>query len=211
MSRADSARRVRATPAAQHPSRRRAFGFTLIEVLVAMAVFSVLAVIAYKGVERMTLTKQALDVENRRWRDLTLVMGRFEEDLGQVVNRPWRDEGGLTQPALRGGAGGVDSNGAQLELVRFDGGRLIHLGYRLREGRLEMLLWDSLDLAPRTEPQVLKLLDGVERIDLRFLDMGGQWQLSWPQGSYAYQLPRGVEVKLTLANGHTLQRLVALP
>ncbi|MFC4159565.1 type II secretion system minor pseudopilin GspJ [Chitinimonas lacunae] len=190
---------------------RRNRGFTLIELLVAMAVFSVLAVVAYKGVERMALTKQALDADNRRWRELTLVMGRFEEDIGQVANRHWRDEGGLTQPPLRGAAGGVDANGAQLELVRFDGGKLVHLGYRLRQGRLEMLLWDSLDLAPRTEPQVLKLLDGVERMDLRFFDDRGQWQLSWPQGVSARTPPRAVEVKLTLSDGRTVQRLVALP
>ncbi|GAB3248392.1 GspJ family type II secretion system protein [Chitinimonas naiadis] len=186
-------------------------GFTLIEILVALAVFSVLAVIAYQGVARLANAKQVMDADNRKWRELTVALARFDDDFAQVANRPWRDEGGTTQSAVRGAAGALDANGAQLELVRYDGERLTHLGYRLRDGHLELLLWNALDLAPRSSPTALAMLDKVKTFSLRFLDGAGQWQLSWPQGAEAAQLPRGVEVTITLESGETVTRLFALP
>jgi general secretion pathway protein J len=128
-------------------------GFTLIEILVALAVFSVLAIIAYQGVARMATVKQTLDADNRKWRELTTTLARLEEDLSQVADRPYRDEGGTTQPGFRGSAGALDANGAQMELLRFDGDKLIHLGYRYKQGKLELLLWNGLDLAPRSLPR----------------------------------------------------------
>lgn len=189
----------------------RAKGFTLIEILIALAVFSVMAVIAYKGIANLVTAKQVMDADNRKWRELTVAMARFDDDFAQVANRPWRDEGGTTQAAIRGAAGALDANGAQLELVRFDGERLTHLGYRLREGKLELMLWNALDLAPRSSPIALPMLDHVKTFSLRFLDAAGQWQLSWPQGSQAAQLPRGVELTLALESGETVTRLFALP
>ncbi|PHV11717.1 type II secretion system minor pseudopilin GspJ [Chitinimonas sp. BJB300] len=192
-------------------SLRREGGFTLIEILIALAVFSVLAVIAYQGVARMATTKLVLDADNRKWRELTVALARFDEDFSQVANRQWMDEGGIAQSPVRGSAGSIDANGAQLELVRFDAGQLIHLGYRLREGTLELLLWPSLDLAPRSAPTALPLLEKVSQFQVRFLDDNTQWQLAWPQGSKNDKLPRGVEMVLTLQSGEIITRLFILP
>lgn len=189
----------------------RSAGFTLFEVLIALAIFAILAVVAYRGLAQMTTAKQALDADTRKWRDLTLVLGRFDEDLSQVAARPWRDDGGVSRPPLRGGAAPIDNNGAKLELVRFDSERFVHLGYRLREERLEMLMWGDLDQAPRSQPQVLLLLDGVRDFSVRFLDNSGQWQLTWPPGGNPNLPPRGVELAMTLRGGDTITRLVALP
>jgi general secretion pathway protein J len=189
---------------------RRA-GFTLIEILIALAVFSVLAVIAYRGIDQMVRARQVMDADNRQWRDLALVMGRFEEDLSQAANRPWRDEGGVTQEAVRGGVAPIDYNGAQLEVVRFDEQRLMRIGYRLQGTRLQLLIWDALDLAPRAQPKAYTLLEGVTRFQVRFVDPNGEWQPNWPQAAFRGRNPRGVEVSLTLSGGRTVTRLVVLP
>lgn len=186
-------------------------GFTLIEILIALAVFTVLSLIAYQGVARMATVKQTLDADNRKWRDLTTALARMEEDLSQVADRPWRDEGGTTQPGFRASAGALDANGAQLELVRFDADKLIHLGYRYRNKQLELLLWNGLDLAPRSAPTALPLLDHVAQFSLRYLDKNAQWQLAWPQSVTDLHPPRGVEVTLTLESGESVTRLYALP
>lgn len=186
-------------------------GFTLFEVLIALVIFAIMAVVAYRGLAQMTGAKQILDADTRKWRDLTLVLGRFDEDLSQVAARAWRDDGGVSRPPLRGGGAALDNNGAQLELVRFDSERFVHLGYRLQQGRLEMLMWGDIDQAPRTQPQVLLLQDGVREFGVRFLDNSGQWQLTWPPGGNPNLLPRGVELSMTLSGGDTITRLVALP
>ena len=196
---------------ADRTRRGRHLGFTLIEILIALAVFSVLAIIAYRGVARMATVKLALDADNRKWRELTVALARMDDDFSQVAARPYRDEGGTAQPSVRGSAGAIDANGAQIELIRFDSGKLVHLGYRLKDTHLELLLWNTLDLAPRTAPTALPLLDHVTKFDLRYLDRNGQWQLAWSQTPQVNQVPRAVEVTLSLESGETVTRLFLLP
>lgn len=186
-------------------------GFTLVEILIALVIFSIMVLMAFRGLSTMATVKQTLEADNRKWRELTTTLARMDEDVSQVVDRPWRDEGGTTQPSFRGGAGVLDGNGAQLEMVRFDGGKLIHLGYRLKQGRLELLLWSQLDLAPRSQPTALPLLDHVAKFDTRYIDRTGALQLTWPQSASNLQPPRGVEVTLALESGESITRLYVLP
>jgi general secretion pathway protein J len=188
-----------------------AAGFTLIEILIALAVFAVVAVMAYQGVARMAMVKQTLDADNRKWRDIAVAMARMDDDFSHTVDRSYRDAGGVQQASFRGSAGPIDIDGAQLELVRLDTNRLVHLGYRLNKNKLELLLWDTLDLGPRAVPTALPLLDHVASLSFRFVDKAGQWQLSWPQSITLQQPPRGVEVKMVLESGETITRMFALP
>jgi general secretion pathway protein J len=193
------------------PIRKVSRGFTLIEILVALAVFSVVAIMAYRGVARITVVKQTLDTDNRKWRDIAVAMSRMEDDFTHVADRSYRDAGGVTQASFRGSAGPLDADGAQLEFVRFDGNRLVHIGYRLNKGTLELMLWDALDLAPRSVPTALPLLEHVQSFDVRFVDKAGAWQLAWPVAANAPQPPRGTEVAMKLESGETITRLFLLP
>lgn len=80
------------------PSR----GFTLIEVLIALAITAFVAAVAYRslsaamlGVERTRATADRTYEINRAW----MIISR---DLNQFVARPIRDEFGQEEPALTG-------------------------------------------------------------------------------------------------------------
>ncbi|WP_051711470.1 type II secretion system minor pseudopilin GspJ [Andreprevotia chitinilytica] len=195
--------------------RSRARGFTLIEVLVALMVFAVVALIAYQGLSRIVEIKTRLDEEAHRWRELSLVLDRIEEDVSQAVNRPWRNTGGITQPAVRGGGQLAQAGYPALELVRVVRDRdPYHVAYRLHEGRLEMLLWDSLDLAPRAQPRTFLLLPKVERFEVYFLDGNNAWQSDWPPtvGNMVNSvMPRAIKVVLARAGEAQVERVYALP
>jgi general secretion pathway protein J len=187
-------------------------GFTLLEILIALAVFSVVTLISYKGLESVAQTRTALDVEAKRWRDLSLVFDRMEEDVSQAVDRPWRDQGGVEQPAMRGTNKPERKDDQPLELIRLDRNRdAFHVAYRLNNGRLELLLWNALDLGPREEPQVHVLLENIRGFEATFLDAASQWQPSWPPAGNNKVPPRGVKVKLTLGDDTTVQRIYTLP
>ncbi|MCY1533002.1 type II secretion system protein J [compost metagenome] len=73
-----------------------------------------------------------------------------------------------------------------------------------------------LDQAQDSQPQVQQALDGVTRLQLRYLDGDGNWQSSWPpsQGSGEEQLkelPRAIELILEHRHYGELRRLLRLP
>lgn len=87
----------------------------------------------------------------------------------------------------------------------------IRLGYRLRDSRLELLIWPVLDRAPSSAPEIYTLLDGVGNLRFRHLDANGIWQDSWPMAGGNDMLPRAVEIEVTFSDGLMLHRVFALP
>jgi general secretion pathway protein J len=192
-------------------------GFTLVEVLVALTIFALMSMLAYRGLNSMLGTRAHLAEDNRRWRDLALTLAQLEQDLGQAVNRPVRDSGGLLQPALLGNPQ-ARADEAQLSVSRMGSAWQTGVaadvqrhGYRLHNGTLEQLVWPVLDQAPLSAPAVYPLLDRVSRFELRYLDAAGNWQPSWPLPGAAAVLPAALEVVVELDGGISVTRVFALP
>ncbi len=200
------------------PKRRAAAaGFTLLELLVALIVFAIMSAIAYGGLNRIFAVRERIDAENRKWRELTLVFGRLEEDIGQAVNRTYLDSFGTRKSALIGHAQLVGVDDANLSLIRMGAGGstgvaadMSHVGYRLREGRLELMQWPALDLPPRAVPTVHVLMQEVQAFELAFMNEKGVWEDKWEPDASASVLPRAVQISLTLAGGTRVKRVVAL-
>lgn len=177
-------------------------GFTLLEILVALAVFAVVGAVAYRGLDRMTRTKAHLDQEMRFWRELGQVFDRMEGDFVQIAPRSDLLPSGILRPPLRSASGPDD---ALLALTRFDGQREpVQLAYRLEGQQLELQLGTGATL--KTYP----LLDGVERCSFAFLGETAVWQSQWP-GTQTQARPRGIRVQLTLAGHGEFERVFALP
>ena len=193
-------------------------GFTLVEMLVALTIFALMSVLAYRGLTAVLETREHLTEDNRRWRDIALTLAQLEQDLNMVVDRPVRDSGDLPQPALLGDPNAIGANAAQLSLSRMGmawqtgvPADVQRHGYRLASGTLEQLVWPVLDQAPHSVPEVHALLDGVRRFELRYLDGTGNWQPRWPLPGVAATLPAAVEVVLELEPGGRITRVFALP
>jgi general secretion pathway protein J len=61
-------------------------GFTLIELLVAITVLSIVALIAWRGLDSLVSTRERLEPEADEVRALLTVFGQMERDIGQVPN-----------------------------------------------------------------------------------------------------------------------------
>jgi len=70
-----------------------------------------------------------------------------------------------------------------------------------------------LDRAQDSEPLDRDLLEGVESLELRWLDADGDWQPQWPPPNVPENagLPRAAEVELRLADRGELRWLFRLP
>ncbi|WP_059417566.1 type II secretion system minor pseudopilin GspJ [Sulfuricella sp. T08] len=191
-------------------------GFTLVELLVALAIFSVMSVVAYRGLNAVLETREHLMADNRKWRELAVFFAQMKESVTNAVDRPVRDSGDLLAPSFLGKPDVVGENDAQLIFTRmgFSGqqgslGDLQRFGYRLRDRNIELLVWPVLDQAPHTRPTVSIALGHVSSFVVRYLDDKGVWQAKWPVIGQNDVLPRAVEVRLGLVSGEQVTRVFA--
>jgi general secretion pathway protein J len=194
--------------------RPRARGFTLIEALVAIAILALVASIAWRATAAMTDGEVRLAAESARWQRLDALLVRLEADMRRAVPRSAR-HGSAVEPAWvaapSDGAGDTALVFTRAGPDDFDepgsGGQRV--GYRLRDGRIEVLYWPRLDNAPGAEPATYALVDGVARFRVLQLDASDRWSDRWPLFD-ASAMPRGVRVEITLADGGVVERWLAL-
>ena len=187
--------------------RCREAGLTLVEVLVALFILAVLAVLSWRTVAAMTDTRQRLDDSGRRFERLVAAVELIEQDLGFVVEAAgeFRGDGGEggrfgELRFLRGGSAYREPAEA--------GQRRI--GYRLHAGRLEKLVYPDVWMVA-TEPDARVILDaGLRGLYFRFRDRAGNWRPVWPAEATT-GLPRAVEARFLLAEGGEISRVFLLP
>ena len=189
-------------------------GFTLLELLAAIAVLVVLGALGFRGLSSVLEAEARLQAETRRWDDLALLFSQISEDVTMAVERPVRGSAGRTSPALSLQAS-TDSSQPQLVLTRLGVGEGSaaqsaprRVGYRLREGKLEYLVWPSPDGMPGVPPAAYVALEQVTSVYWEALNADGHWVNAWPTGSVA--LPRAVSLRLALADGGEVTRILAL-
>jgi general secretion pathway protein J len=200
-------------------SRDRQRAFTLVELLVALAIFALMSAFAYRGLTAMLDSREALGQESRKWRDVALFVGRLERDLAAVL--PRRATGASGTPlaalssALDAGSGpdGIALTRAGSPLMENALAAPQRVAYRLVEGRIERLAWAGADAAPRDAPAGVPILSRVSALEFRFLDPRSlEWRPGWGlPGNAQEPLPAAVEVALTLASGERIVRLFDLP
>ncbi|AHL73703.1 general secretion pathway protein GspJ [Stutzerimonas stutzeri] len=206
--------------------RRAVAGFTLLELLIAIALFALLGLATYRMLEAVLRSDEVVRAQETELRQLGRAVWRFEQDLVQAVPRPVRDGYGDEQNAVIGQLSSAEG-GASLELTR-SGWRnptgmrrsnLQRVRWRLAGENLERLYWVVLDRDVDSEPRVQRVLEGVTELRLRYLDAENAWHEEWPPFDFgrgnpdeqARRLPVAVEVSFDHQRYGTITRLLRLP
>ncbi len=194
-------------------------GFTLLELLVAIGIFALLAAMGYGGLNNVMTARKITTQHAERLSQLQMTFLWLGRDIEQTVDRSIRDEYAEVQPAVLG----VETGRYQLELThtgwRNPAGRkrsnLQRVAYGLRNGNLLRVYWSVLDRAQDSQPLESVLLDGVEKLELRFLNQQNQWQDSWPSNQLGAPVsttpPKAVEVTLETKAEGRITRLFRVP
>lgn len=159
-------------------------GFTLLELLIALAIFSILSTMAYSGLRTVLDTRERMTIQANRIGQLQTAFLFFEKDLEQAVGRSARDVYGQAQAAMQGGQFGATA----LEFTRAGyrnptgaaRSQLQRVAYRIDEEKLIRVTWSMLDQPNTPKPLERELLTKVKKVTFRYLDGNGQWQDSWP-------------------------------
>ncbi len=197
--------------------RRADGGFTLVEILTALAIFGVIGVIAVRIVAGMIDLGSATRAHAEALADLQRAMGIVERDIEQLTQRTIRDELGDPLPAV------IVTGVSLLELTRMGWqnplraprAELQRVAYVLRDDKLVRLFWPVLDRAPDTKPVAQLLLDGVTDVQFAAFDENGEKHGHWPlppESEDADELRlAAMEMHLSLESHGLIQRLWLVP
>ena len=194
--------------------------FTLIEVLVAFAIFGILAAFAYGALSQTLLSAEILGERMDRLQAIQKSVRYLSHDFLQLAPRPVRQElGDSFDPALL-----TDfSSEFALELthggwsnpVALPRGTLQRSAYRLEDDELVRYYWTVLDRTLSNEAIGVTILDGVESLLFRYLLDSGDWIEQWqpptlPGPLGLRQRPRAVEIVLTLQDEGEIRRIIEI-
>lgn len=194
-------------------------GFTLVEVLVAVFIFAIMAVIAYGGYSNSSFQAEISRAQMKRLEELQTAIRLFTQDFEQLAPRPVRDVLGQSYlPALSADRRSADSLVALTRAgwsnpAGLQRSTLQRVQYVLEEGTLRREHWPVLDVTLADEPIKRDLITKVEEVNLRFMDGAKQWHEQWPPpgGPSAGQdrsRPLAVEVTITLDDFGEVTRLI---
>lgn len=195
-------------------------GFTLIEVLVAMAIFGVLTILAYSALGQTLSNADMLNARMDRLQAVQRTMRYLSNDLGNASPRPIRSElGDSYLPAV------MVSASNQFALAVTHGGWSNPAGlarstqqrsvYLLEDGKLFRVYYTVLDATYTNNAISTEILDGVESLEFRLFQDNGEATIQWPplggqSGSALSLRPRAVEIILTLEGEGEIRRLIEI-
>ncbi len=174
-------------------------GFTLVEMLVALAIFSLISVAGVALLQSASSTQLAV---KDRLGDLganTRAVAVLEADLAQAVARPVRTISAGSTPAFA--SGGAETPGQLFAFTRMgwsnldDAPRseLQRVAYAVEGGNLQRVGWSMPD-GGKAQPSTM--LAEVASATARFRDREGNWRSDW-DASDPLAIPRAIELTIT--------------
>lgn len=174
----------------------RQSGFTLLELVIAMAIFALLGLASWGLFDGVVRAQQGTTAHEREFRRLQRAVAMIERDLLQSTEAPV-----VLQPT-----------GLQLQRSHWrnplDQPRSERqtLTYRLDNG----VLWRESQGEGTPILQRQKLLDDVRDVSWRLFDRHSGWRNEWPSGRDA-NAPLAVELQLSAGRFEAIRRVLLLP
>lgn len=175
-------------------------GFTLLEILVALSIFSVIATMGYSGLNKILKLQERQEEIQQAQEDLQRALLIVSRDFYQMVPRPVRDNSGSFINAVS-----FDSNNNKIQFTRsgntypitFKQSSLQRIAYNLEDDKLYRTHWSMLDRPLSAFPSKYQLLENVTRMTLRFMSSGGTWSNFWNPASLT-TMPKAIELTLEM-------------
>nr|WP_269808576.1 type II secretion system minor pseudopilin GspJ [Enterovibrio nigricans] len=154
-------------------------GFTLIEVLLALAIFGMIAIgvqQVFSGVVKSNEQTQQVSDSLKTLQRALIIM---DSDFRQMLARQYRNGGEEAEEnLLEFGDDLLDSESQGIRFVRggwinpqqlFPRGEVVKVGYRIQDNTLERVRWMYPDDSTANEPAVMPIMDGVTDISIEVL------------------------------------------
>lgn len=190
---------------------KRSQGFTLLEVLIAIAIFSVISMASFSIFETVLNSDTATKARTERINELQRGFLIIERDMLQIARRSVRLNGEAPQTGfLHTDNESFSSTEQALGFVRHgwtNPGLLLprsdmqSVAYQLNENMLERVHFNFVDAVLGEEPKVRALISQVEKLDFEFYD-GKKWQKTLQENT----LPLAIAIELDTTDYGIIRR-----
>jgi len=172
-------------------------GFTLIELMCALLILSLLALMSFRGLGAVLDARDHVRQETEKWRGVAAFLSRFQRDLQLSAPRPVRAASGRIEFSRFAAAEDIDTPR--------------RVAYVLNANReIELWLWPGFDALPNAQAARYPVLSAVALFELQYLDTELAWVDAWPRSERDAPLPRALRLRVVLASGEELVRVFAL-
>jgi general secretion pathway protein J len=176
-------------------------GFTLLEVLIAIAIFSVVSLASFTIFDTVLRGDESSKLRSDRQNELQRAFFLIERDVMQIAKRSMRINGEAPSNVFIQTAD--DSFLADNQAMAFvrngwtNPGLLLprsdmqSVAYRLEENTLERLHYNFVDAVVGQEPKIRPLITNISDLSFEFYD-GQNWQTKWSGNS----LPLAIAIEI---------------
>jgi general secretion pathway protein J len=171
---------------------RRAPGFTLLELMVALFIAAVMFAMGYGALTQAMKSHDMLKERQTKLLQLQTTMRVLEQDFVQLAPRPVRQAVGdePSQPALLGGTPGTQplvtlTRGGWANPNGLQRPELQRVAYFLENGTLRRESWYVLDPTLSSTTAKRELLTHVKSLTIQYMDLSHTWQPQWPPTTVA--------------------------
>jgi len=201
---------MNALPASGHGHARQA-GVTLLELLIVIAVFSIMSAAAYSSLQNSLKAEEAFSASMKDLEAVQMSLALFERDIMQLNPRGVRDAYGDDMPGivLLNGRELVFTRGGNFSTLKLDQPELLRVSYSLQGEQLTRSHWRRLDSIQGERPLTAALLGNVSSLRIRVLDQNNLWHLDWPISANARI--RAVELTIEMEGWGEIRRLFPAP
>lgn len=188
-------------------------GFTLLEILIALFIFSIVSVMMASALHTVINAQSGSERHAERLRNLQMTLLLFSRDVEQAVGRAVINASGRpdlpfvgapqSMSFTHGGIANPDGSLARTSLQR--------VRYDFHDQAFWRVTWPVLDQAPTTKAHTRRLFDEVEELRFQYLDHNAHFQNNWPGESSDSPLPLAVKVTMKIANWGSISQVYVIP
>jgi len=204
--------------------KSRQFGFTLMEVLIAVTITAVIGLGVWQVIANVVASRDRVNEVAEQFDAIQRTILLLERDITQIVNRSGRDIYGDFKPAL-------SSREEDFVIVLTRQGwrnlrwslrsTLQRVGWEYTGDELHRRYWRMVDQGQEESSRDLLMLSDVTDFKVRFLDKQRNWNDTWPDDESLANttpgsrpeiaLPLGIEITLEHERFGELVRTFSLP
>jgi general secretion pathway protein J len=193
-------------------------GFTLIEILIALAVFAILATITSSTLYYAFDTRARVNEQSKRLDSLQLAVSLLQQDITQIIDRPIRGNEMRLISAFIGRSkyveftrdGDVNPEGMEKRST------LKRIAYLCQNNTLKRRTWEHLDSPQHNKYWDKNLLEQLTDCHFEYLNQTLQLFPEWHQDALTQNqnkepLPKAIQVNLSFKDQGTINLLFTIP